>query len=311
MTDAAATLERHFGKIGARVRVRTFEPVRPRSVQRVARSAADRAAGAAATGGRRMISGHIADRHVRGVTRGEPIVDVVRDRRGEIFDITLDPGTSAEILSSDAPDRHLLLMLRRLDGSKMKFLCGHDERHWFAAAIPETRPAGTVAQAKAALQPAEVTAKAEGERRSERFARRNKAHPRQGEWFFLPSDDHAPDPKTILRDEPITRGRGKPHVAQFLHRSGGETVYSGGVGWTGPRGGTRGTNRTLTQTEWNALSEADRKLPWRVMRRDAEVFVKGRITHPDHATLLLQGWHRVLPNTEQAAQAMRFLAFLD
>jgi hypothetical protein len=28
------------------------------------------------------------------------------------------------------------------------------------------------------------------------------------------------------------------------------------------------------------------------------VYVKGRITHADHKTVLLDGWHRVVPNTE-------------
>jgi hypothetical protein len=42
-----------------------------------------------------------------------------------------------------------------------------------------------------------------------------------------------------------------------------------------------------------------------------KVFAKGAIRHPDHATVVLRGWHRVSMNTEQAARAMRHVAFLD
>jgi hypothetical protein len=46
-------------------------------------------------------------------------------------------------------------MLR--EGSeKHKLLCGHDERHWFIAAVPESAPVGTVRSAKEALKLAEV-----------------------------------------------------------------------------------------------------------------------------------------------------------
>ena len=45
--------------------------------------------------------------------------------------------------------------------------------------------------------------------------------------------------------------------------------------------------------------------------RDPELFAKGAIRHPDHATVVLNGWHRVVMNTEQGARAMRHVAFLD
>jgi hypothetical protein len=50
---------------------------------------------------------------------------------------------------------------------------------------------------------------------------------------------------------------------------------------------------------------------WSQMIRDAEVFAKGAVRHPDHATPVLRGWHRVAMNTEQGARAMRHVAFLD
>jgi hypothetical protein len=48
-----------------------------------------------------------------------------------------------------------------------------------------------------------------------------------------------------------------------------------------------------------------------MMKRDAAVYVRGEITHPDHKTVHLQGWHRVFMNAEHRSMAMRFLAFLD
>jgi hypothetical protein len=45
------------------------------------------------------------------------------------------------------------------------------------------------------------------------------------------------------------------------------------------------------------------------MTRDARVYAKGRITHRDHKTVILKGWHRVYLNNEVVDQ--RFMAFLD
>jgi hypothetical protein len=49
----------------------------------------------------------------------------------------------------------------------------------------------------------------------------------------------------------------------------------------------------------------------RRMVRDPELYAKGAVRHPDHNTIVLRGWHRVLMNTEQGARAMRHVAFLD
>ena len=48
-----------------------------------------------------------------------------------------------------------------------------------------------------------------------------------------------------------------------------------------------------------------------MMKRDAAVYVRGEVRHPDHKTVYLEGWHRVFMNTENRSMAMRFLAFLD
>lgn len=50
---------------------------------------------------------------------------------------------------------------------------------------------------------------------------------------------------------------------------------------------------------------------WQTVQRNPGVYVRGRIRHPDHATITLHGWHQVVMNTENESRAMRNVAFLD
>ena len=137
--------------------------------------------------------------------------------------------------------------------------------------------------------------------RNARYTRRNRAFIRQGEWFFVPAPDLRVDPKRILRHEPIRRGAGKPHFCQELYRTGGERVY---VRFDYPNG--------LTHEKYLELTpEVRKRHRWQIMQRDAVVFVRGYVRHPDHATIWLDEWHRVLMNEETKARAMRHVAFLD
>jgi len=107
----------------------------------------------------------------------------------------------------------------------------------------------------------------------------------------------------VHRNEPLRRGGGKPHKAEFLYRHGGETVY---VCRQHPNG--------LTEKEYKELITNNRgakNYAWQTMRRNATVLVKGRISHPDHATIILDIWHEVIPNTESESVAFRDVAFLD
>jgi hypothetical protein len=235
---------------------------------------------------------------------GNPRLDVRRDRKGEYFDLRFTGGAwevDVEVVDARRDDRHLLLLVR--DGEvKSKFLCGHDERHWFVAAIPEDAfGVSGVIEALRALQPEPVQSVVVPRRSADPFSRRTAAFRRQGEWFFVPEPGLVVDDWLVIRDEPISRGGGPPHVIEFLHRRGGETVY------VSPRypGG-------LTQAEFDRLSEKARRASnWNVFVRDADVFAKGAVRHPDHATIVLQGWHRVAMNTEQRSRAMRHVVFLD
>ena len=211
----AGVLEAKFARIGARLRVED------------------------GTGGRRR---PVGDR-LR--------LDVREDDDGEYFEIAARPGAGAkvEVLDVRRDDRHLLLLVRE-GGEKAKFLCGHDERHWFVAAVPESAPVGTVPAAKEALKPPEVVdaqarlglgAKSQGRRK-------NDAYRRQGEWFFVPAPRLSVPPDRVLRDEPITRGNGsKPHRLESCYRSGGEPVHVCTMRPAGldgePAGNSSATNR--------------------------------------------------------------------
>jgi hypothetical protein len=240
-------------------------------------------------------------------TSGVVSLDVQADRKGEFFEIVRQPGAEAEIAVLDVQpaDRHLLLLVRA-GKDKSKFLCSHDERHWFVAGIPESAPVGTVRQAKEALKPAEVrSAQArQGLSAKARNRRKNAAYIRQGEWFFIPDGDMAVDEKLVLPNEPLSRGgRSKPHWAEFCYRTGGETVY---VCSKYPNG--------VTEAQYKGVLASSPKAKgwgWRTMRRNPGVYVRGRVRHADHATITLHGWHRVLMNTEGQSKAMKNVAFLD
>jgi hypothetical protein len=239
-------------------------------------------------------------------TAGAVSLDVQADRKGEFFQIMTPPGdeTEVEVLDVQPTDRHLLLIVREA-GEKQKFLCGHDERHWFVAAIPEAAPVGTVRQAKEALKPAEVQVAQgrKGIKGKARSRRKNAAYIRQGEWFFLPEIGLVVDERLVLRDEPLTRGNGgKPHWADFCYRTGGETVYA----CSRHNGVTEATYQRMLANNPKAKGWG-----WRTMRRNPGVYVRGRIRHADHKTIVLHGWHRVLMNTENQAKAMKNVAFLD
>ena len=238
---------------------------------------------------------------------GAVALDIQAAQLGEFFEVTSAEGADPDVAVLDVrpDDRHLLLMVR--EGSeKHKYLCGHDERHWFVAAIPEAAPVGTVRQAKEALKPAEVqlAQASRGLRAEARGRRKNAAYRRQGEWFFLPEPGFAPDESLVLRHEPLRRGNGgKPHWVEYCYRTGGETVH---VCNRHPNGVTPSQFDKILATNPKA-----RGWNWTIMRRNPGVYVRGTVRHADHKTIVLHGWHRVVMNTEGQSKALRNVAFLD
>src|SRR6266850_3587225 len=237
--------------------------------------------------------------------RGSVELDIRQDLKGEYFLIRKTQTASVEILQSQPRNRHLLLLTRvpsdAVGQQKSRFLMGHDERHWFVAAIPESTPVSTVDAARQALKPSAVAGRETVLRAKRKHARSNKAWVRQGEWFFVPAPDMQVKPFLILKHEPVRRGGGKPHLCDELYREGGELVY---VSRQNPNG--------LTEDEYRNLDERIRSSQiWRTMRRNPRVLVRGKVRHPDHATIVLDGWHELHMNTETRALAMQQVAFLD
>jgi len=233
-----------------------------------------------------------------GTPLGAPSVDVL----GETFVLRFPgsgPEAGVEVIDVAPHDRHLLLLVRHGD-EKSKFLCGHDERHWFVAAVPEgARGVTGVGTAKLALQPPAVRRAAASVRPKDRLRRRTSAYVRQGEWFFVPAAWLDPPALEVLRNEPLSRGHGNAHVLSYVYRRGGETVY---VSPGNPNG--------ISEDGYRRIPAARRR-GWAPMTLDPDLFAKGAVRHPDHATIVLRGWHRVLMSTEWAARAMRHVAFLD
>lgn len=166
---------------------------------------------------------------------------------------------TAEAIDVKPRLRHLVLDVtdgRWLSGGR--YLCGHDERHWFVAALPFDRRTESVRGAMEALKPDIV--RREQKRKGvthRRNRRKTAAYVRQGEWFFLPRPMmHVGD--LAVANGRLVRGAGKPHRVDWIYQPAG---------------------------------------------RD-ETFVRGEVQHPDHATLHLQVWHRVVQNNEAPPAAI-------
>ena len=238
--------------------------------------------------------------------RADYALDLVSDKWGQVFEMQLSAEREAQlgidVLQCDRHDRHLLLLVKT-PAANDRFLCGHDEREWFVAAVPGG--ASSVVQAKLALLPTEVREAANHAHlnQRQRTRRHNRAFIRQGEWFFVPAPNLFADRKGILRNEPIRRGGGKPHIVAEVFRTGGERVR---VCSRFPNG--------ITESEYEALIGGDPKAArwgWQVRFRNAEVYARGTVRHRDHATITLHEWHRVWMNTETATRTMANVAFLD
>ncbi len=238
-------------------------------------------------------------------------IDIGHDRRGEFFDVTVAPKVAVDAIDVRPRQQHLLLAAYDEDrlglpiGKGQRFLCGHDERAWFVAAVPEGRPASNVPMAMDALKPWLVQ---RAEARAElpfhkRHRRHNAAWIRQGEWFFIPVPRGAwINTTNVIRNEPLRRGNGKPHLAEFCIREGGEVVYV-----------NQKTGQALSLNTYNTMLRQRPEIAGTFLqqRRNMSVLVRGRISHADHKTIVLNGWHQVVMNTETQSLAMRFVSFID
>ncbi len=108
-------LERHFERLGARVKVGPWVPAR--------------------VAGRPRLDGLA--------------VDVKSDREGEYFDIQVDSVLiDLEVVEVQPQDRQLFMLARYLAAARQeRFICGHDERAWYVAACPPVLLSGRPALA--------------------------------------------------------------------------------------------------------------------------------------------------------------------
>lgn len=243
-------------------------------------------------------------------------LDIAKDRHGQYFKLSLNSEATVpvevQVLHKVRAERHLLLLVKQLDRKPVKhrFLCGFDEREWFAAGIIDDW-ATTVSRARDSLKPSIVHAREyqAGVRVQHRHQRHNLGSIRQGEWFFLPEPRMKVPDSHIIRSEPIIRVRvaryhgisSKPHIVEELYRTGGEVIYTHpDFPWG------------LTAKELEHVLATSRKLrlaDFRQMRRNAGVYARGKVSHPDHKTIVLNEWHQVLMNAE--SNALGSLRFID
>lgn len=220
------------------------------------------------------------------------VIDIGNDVRGEYFDFAIGPDAPAfHILQALPRERHLLL--HAADGQR--FLCGHDERHWFVA--PIGKAVSTVRAAKQSLLPPVVWEQVKHLPPGEVDNRRNAVFKRQGEWFFVPTRRKFRRP-VIHKNEPLQRTvRSKPHICEELIREGGRLVYI--------VGGQQYSEKEYKQRK-TRNPNFDRR-GYRTMVSNPDVYVRGCVRHSDHTTITLNGWHRVFINAELTTSSVSFL----
>lgn len=262
----------------------------------------------------------------RNITDATPslIIDIKKDRRGQYFDIGLNPiaDVDLKVIDIQKKKKHLVLMSssERQHGRKTisKYLCGHDEREWFTCAVQESshrKAVSTVFDAMQALKPKDLISieQREGVRKKDLHKRHRRLKSggkiyRQGEFMFIPIADFKPPESSLTvihQNEPMQRGRrSKPHMAEFLYRIGGTQVWVSGYS-------SRSRGVGYTQKEYEDLIERNpdaARYRWNMMSREPTVYVKGRISHSDHATIDLKNvWHKVMLNTEILSSSVAFL----
>jgi len=264
-------------------------------------------------------------------------LDVRRDKKGEYFHVQMEEHVEPSVIHTE--DDHLLLMFKvpflvnpHVPPNKFKAMIGHDERQLFVAAIPESEPVSTVFQAKEALKPREVREfeKSIGLKTKNKQNRKAKGKGgkrlRQGDFYFIPKPNFKPQllssmDEGILKNEPISRGAGASHICEELVRQGGEDFFFFET-WSMGKEDTELANR-LQNERPNGFSMVQRRKlfqehpetqnwRWRSRRGgDIKVHVRGAIRHHEHATLTLDIWHEVIPNTENRSAMMKHVVFLD
>jgi hypothetical protein len=239
---------------------------------------------------------------IPGHRRAPLSIDVSRTSRGEVFTIETADNVHLDVIDLRRREHHLLLRASNLVGED-RFLCGHDEQHWFVAALPARPLARNIEEAKQALKPKLVLAK-ERRRYRGKHARRSDVFLRQGEWFFIPWPHVGVQQEQIERGGSLKRAAGsKPHHCELLYRDGAREYECG-----------RYPKLAFFEEEYLKILRTRRKAKqwnWRLLPYRGSTYVKGWVTHPDHSPLYLDIWHRVEMNSESNRLTMSNLVYLD
>lgn len=237
-----------------------------------------------------------------GGTHHPMAIDVAVDELGEYFDIQHTPKVWVSAVDTRPHDRHLVLRAGNGWGID-NFLCGHDEFHWFVAALPGISDISTVADAKEALKPAQV-ARLEQRVQFGTSNRRNDVFLRQGEWFFVPCRHASIDLRRVVQGGLLMRDENsKPHRCDYLYEDG-EREYEC----------PRFPKLAFFEAEYRHILRTRRKSKqwkWRQLPYHPVVYAKGWIRHADHSPMYFDIWHRVEKNREADSLKMSQMKYRD
>jgi len=181
-----------------------------------------------------------------------------------------------------------VLKVRRKDGkahitwqrttpkSVRHFLAGLDERQLFICQLP--RSCSSVNAAHACLK------------RPELITHEGKAPGRtirQGEWFFV---NTTPEEREVLNTA-IEKNRLVPHKNQPIEQQGNPHTATEVVRVSG--------NENFMGDSW--ARRLNRKLEHGWPIRSQAVYVRGKVSHVDHATVKFAQWRKVIRNNERGS----------
>lgn len=251
-----------------------------------------------------------------GVSAGAVRMNVATDSKGEHFTLTIHPEIdesqiNIQVLDYDADLRQMLLFVRtprmqviwnrgrqnfkvvENETFDERLLVGRDEMHWFVAGVTRAK---TVREAFSNLRPQAVTVamSRSGVKSKDWRKRKTKGFVRQGEWFFVPVHFQEDKDTIIHKNEPIRRSTGgKPHFVEEVVRFGGTIVWVKG-------------DLILNENQFKKLDAAERTY-YRQQVSGARVLGRGKVKHPDHHTIVLNGWHEIHLSTESGVMTNAFI----
>ena len=186
-------------------------------------------------------------------------IDVLQNGDREVYQLRYPRGDviTAEALDVKPKQRHLVL---DVFGWRMpvsgRYLCGHDEFHWFVAQLPFEDATTTVRGAMEALKPVAVLREQRRKGVKRRlYRRKTAAYVRQGEWFFLPKPKLSVDERLVARDGRLARQGGKPHHVEWLYRvpGGGQVFARGAV--------SHSDHATIVLQQWHLVLQNEEAKP--------------------------------------------------